>query len=240
MSLLKISYEAQESLLIKLVFEPEKIKRVKVEVGDYISVMYNKDGRRKTIDGYVGRIYLDNRYDHWPDTNCNHNQHWMMLINNSLEKNQCNPIDKVEVSRILDIDVLKRRSDTGYISSPIGEDRVTDLRLIGNTLQLSQDNGETWVKVLDLPVDKPAIEDCECDLVSKIQNLIPQELRADKQTELIEGIAKLLQAEKDCNCDCHEPEVPKRPPHHPDHDHHPHHCHGGVRKPVHTTVTIIK
>lgn len=199
--LLSISYDVLESLLIKLVFENEKVKRVKVEINDYVSITYNKDGKRRTIDGFVRQIYLDNRYEHYK---CQHNQHWTLLIADSIDSD-ANQIAKVEVSKLLDIDVLKRQADSGYISTPLSDNAVTDFRLVGNTLQLSQDHGTTWVKVLDLPVEEPAIDSCDCDLASKIKSMVPNNLRADLQKELMENIAKLVQEEKDCNCDCHTP-----------------------------------
>ena len=207
--LLSISYDVIESLVIKLVYDNEKVKRLKVECGDYVSATYNKDSRRKTVEGYVKRIYLDNRY-----YDCNHknHQHWSMIIDDSMSDNPTQ-IAKIEVSKILDLDVLRKKSETGFISTPNTSDRVTDLRLVGNTLQLSQDNGDTWVSIIDLPLEQPSIEDCDCNLVNKIKSIIPSNIRADLQKELIEGIAGLVQKEKDCNCDCHEPpDLPDKPP----------------------------
>lgn len=206
--LLSISYDVIESLIIKLVFENESVKSLKVELGDYVSVTYNKDGKRRIIEGYVKRIYLDNRFEHYKE-NCHHNQHWCMIIDGSMTGD--NNAGRVEVSKILDLDILKKQSESNYINTPMNNNRVTDFRLVGNTLQLSQDNGENWVNVVDLPVEKPSIEDCDCNLVSKIESFVPTDIRADLQKQLIENIAKLVQEEKECNCDCHKPTKPEKP-----------------------------
>lgn len=229
--LLSINYDVIESLLIKLTYDNEKVKKLKVECGDYISITYSKDGRRKTSEGYVKRIYLDNRY-----YDCHHSnghQHWSMIIDDSISDNPTQ-IAKVEISKILDLDVLRKKSENSFISTPNNNDRITDLRLVGNTLQLSQDNGETWVSVVDLPLETPSIEDCDCNLVNKIKSIIPNNIRADLQKELIEGIAGLVQNEKDCNCDCHEPVKPEKPPIKPGCG-----CSNGPRQPIYSSFTIL-
>lgn len=206
--LLSTQYEVLESLLIKLVFDDERIKRLRVELGDYVSVTYNKDGKRKTIDGYVKRIFLDHRFREHP---CHHNEHWSMIVDGSLEGES--PGARVEVSKIVDIDMLRKKSETGFISTPLNEDRVTDFRLVGNTLQLSQDSGVTWVTVTDLPVEEPVIDNCDCDLLGKVTDLVPDNLRSDIQKELIEGIIKLVNKESGCECDCHDKPIrPIKPP----------------------------
>lgn len=242
--LVSINYEVNYSLLIKLAFDDERVKRLNVEVGDYICCTYNKDGMRKKIEGYVKRIFLDNRYHE----HSHHHEHWSMIIDSSTSGGT--PIDKVEVSRLLDIDVLSKKSQSDTITTPIGEDAITNFRLVGNTLQLSQDQGLTWLRVCDLPVEEPAIDDCNCDLKNKIESLVPSDLRADKQKELMEGIAKLIRDEQSCNCDCHDD---KRDPEDDedfiyDNPHgyhkHPSHCGGNhhrnpkVQRPVSTDFVI--
>lgn len=206
--LLSISYDVIESLIIKLVFDNERVKRLKVEIGDYVSVTYNKDGKRRTIEGFVKRIYLDNHFEHYNEQ-CHHNQHWSMIIDGSMTGND--RIGKVEVSKILDLDVLKKVSESISINSPMNNDRITDFRLVGNTLQLSQDNGENWINVMELPVEKPSIEGCDCELVSKIESVVPTGIRADLQKQLMKDIMKLIKEEKDCSCDCHTPVKLEKP-----------------------------
>ena len=191
--LMNISYDIIESAVISLVFDDETVKKVKVNVEDTIRVSFNKNGLRTNIDGIVKRIFIDDRgpHHHCPDP-C-HKPKWVMIVDGS--SYGASALERVELDKILDIDIIKRANDTNIITSPVGDTNITDFRLVGNILQLSVDNGQTWLKVLTLPAEDTTVDPEDKDLVSKVEAILPQSLRPDLKADLTSDIVNLVKSE---------------------------------------------
>lgn len=187
--LLDMTYEVIHRLELKFVFDDDSVKTQVIDIGDYISLVYNKDGQRTSIDGYVSRIYQDHGYkDCLP--------HWFIILsnNNTLDRT----IAKVEVRKILDLDVLTKASESNTILSPAdAETRITNLRLKDNVLQLSQDYGSSWVDVTPLTTTVPPVKDEA--LMQEVDAIVPNTLRSNIQEQLMKDVYDLV---KKYQCTC--------------------------------------
>lgn len=188
MNVLKVTYEVLTSLLIKIMFEDGSIKKNTIELGDYISVVFNKDGCRKTVDGYVTRIYME---PHRPNCGC-HRDIWYFIVDASQVGGS--QVEKINVETVLDLDILRRKADTQYVETPNSTERVMGMKIIGNTVYVTQD-GTNWLKMIDLPKEDPVVDPDDQDLYTKVDAIVPNDLRADVQTRLISDIIKLVKEE---------------------------------------------
>lgn len=188
--LMSISYDIIESLVVRLVFDDDTAKKVKVNVDDIVRVTFNKNGCRTVIDGICKRLYHDNNHN----TRCIvQKPNWIMIVDGS--QYGASAIERIEVSKILNIDVLKRAEENLSITSPLGENNITSFRLVGNILQLSVDNGETWMKVLSLSSNDVEVPEEDKELASKVDALLPSTLRPDLREDLASDILELVKAE---------------------------------------------
>lgn len=191
--LMNISYDIIESAVISLIFDDETVKKVKVNVEDTIKVSFNKNGLRTNINGIVKRIFIDDRGrpHHCPD-HC-HRPKWVMIVDGS--SYGASAIERVELDKILDIDIIKRANDTNIITSPVGDTNITDFRLVGNILQLSIDNGQTWLKALTLPDEETTVNPDDQELANKVEAILPASLRPDLKADLTHDIVNLVKSE---------------------------------------------
>ena len=191
--LMNISYDIIESAVISLIFDDETVKKIKVNVEDTIKVSFNKNGLRTNIDGIVKRIFIDDRgsHHHCPDP-C-HKPKWVMIVDGS--SYGASALERVELDKILDIDIVKRANDTNIITSPVGDTNITDFRLVGNILQLSVDNAQTWLKVLTLPDEETTVNPDDQELANKVEAILPVSLRPDLKADLTNDIVNLVKSE---------------------------------------------
>ena len=134
--LLSKSYDVLTSIHLKLVFDDESVKDNIISLNDVINVVYNKDGRRRTMEGYVTRICVDNICQ---------KRSWYIIVDASTYGR--NNVDRILIENIIDLDIIKKSSELITVSTPIDETKVTNIRFIDNIFQISQDNGKTWTNI---------------------------------------------------------------------------------------------
>lgn len=198
--LMNISYDIIESAVISLVFDDETVKKIKVNVDDTIKVSFNKNGIRKNIDGIVKRIFID---DHHHAANHCCKPKWVMIVDGSSYGTSA--VERVELDKILDINIIKRANDTTGITSPVGDSNITDFRLVGNILQLSTDNGQTWLKVITLPNEDTTIDPEDQELANKVEAILPSSLRPDLKADLTDDIINLVKSEIEADNKAQDP-----------------------------------
>ena len=188
--LMNITFDVIQSLMLSLVFDDETVKKTKVNVDDTIRVTHNKNGMRTTVEGVVKRIFVD---DHHVERCPNHKPRWIMIVDGSSYASSA--LERIEVDKILDIDIIKRAEENLGISSPIGDTNITSMRLVGNIVQLSTDNGQTWLKMLTLPAVDTEVPAEDAELAAKVEALLPTSLRPDLKAELTTDIINLVKTE---------------------------------------------
>lgn len=187
--LLSMNYEIINRLKLKFVFDDDSVKTQLVDIGDYVSLVYNKDGMRHSIDGYVSRIYQDHGY-----RDCD--PHWFIILGNKDSADKS--IAKIEVRKILDLDVISKASESNTVLTPTNaENRITNIRLKDNVFEISQDFGSSWVAVTPLTTVTPPAEDD--DLMKEVDAIVPDTLRSDIQEQLMKDIYDLVK-KYECTC----------------------------------------
>lgn len=122
-----------QSLNISLTFDDGKVKEREITVGDLCSFEYNKNGKRKKIEGIVAKIIASETL--------NPNR-WMIMVDGSLD---CvGQIDRFCPSQILDIDIIRKKTDRQYIATPNDSTKISEIRFYNGYLQLSIDGGYSW------------------------------------------------------------------------------------------------
>lgn len=184
--LLSIKYDVVNSLDINLVFDDNSTKYAHVSIGDVVDCAFAKNGCRKTIEGVVKQIVLD--------TNPCKKQTWYMIVDAS----SCGTaaVERIEVAKILDIDVLRTGAGTITVHTPGNRMMVTDFRMNGNRLEVSTDYGKHWFKVTDInkvPYDVPTEYQ---ELAAKIDSLLPKYMNPGVRSDLIVALVMLF---KDLN-----------------------------------------
>lgn len=188
--LMNITFDVIQSLMLSLVFDDETVKKTKVSIDDTIRVTHNKNGMRTTVEGVVRRIFVD---DHHVQRCPDYKPKWIMIVDGS--SYACSALERIEIDKILDIDMIKRAEDNLGISSPVGETNITSMRLVGNIVQLSTDNGQTWLKMLTLPAVDTDVPVEDAELASKVEAILPSALRPDLKAELTTDIINLVKTE---------------------------------------------
>lgn len=183
--LLKNTCEIIKTLVIKLVFDDESVKTRKVDVDDLISVTFNKDGCRRSIEGIVKKI---------EDENCPKKVHWYMIVDGST--NGISRIEKIYTSNIIDIEVMRKANQTATIGSPMDSSRIVSMRLVGDILQVTQD-GTNWISVVKVPQSESGVivEPEDQELAAKIARLIPKRIPPERRMEMIENLVSLYNEE---------------------------------------------
>lgn len=185
MSLMSISYDIIENMKIVLSSDDGTTKYVFVAPDDIVSVVYNHNGMRTEATGKVIRFTSDtvNKCE------CS-TAKWVMILDASAYGGATST--RVLVDRILDITVVRKAADYNEITSPTGEYNVSNLRLVGNQLQLSVDNGTTWLNVCVLPAIDPELNDDDKKFIEKAKAILPSNLRPDVYSTLLKSIVSLL------------------------------------------------
>lgn len=200
--LMNITFDVIQSLMLSLVFDDETVKKTKVSIDDTIRVTHNKNGMRTTVEGVVRRIFVD---DHHVQRCSDYKPKWIMIVDGS--SYACSALERIEIDKILDIDMIKRAEDNLGISSPVGETNITSMRLVGNIVQLSTDNGQTWLKMLTLPAVDTEVPAEDAELASKVEAILPSALRPDLKAELTTDIINLVKTEVAAD----DPQAPTTP-----------------------------
>ena len=79
-----------------------------------------------------------------------------------------------------------------FVTSPTGEYNISNLRLVGNVLQLSVDDGVTWLNVSTLQAVDPGIADDDAKYVEKVKQILPANLRPDVYATMLKSMVALL------------------------------------------------
>lgn len=190
MALLTNTYTVNHSLKIVLAFEDASVKTITLEVGDTVTVVYNKNGVRTTVEGVVTRIYSSTSTG---TCSCTCGDVWNIALDGS--KYGYESALRIGEDKILDLDMVKKANSNTAITSPTGDYNVTDFRLYGNILQLSVDNGVTWLAVATLPAVTADTNGASATLVSAVEAIIPANIRPDVASSLETSIIKLVQSE---------------------------------------------
>lgn len=185
MSLLSISYDVIENMKIVLSFDDGTTKYVFVSPDDIVNVVYVHNGVREEVTGKVVRFTSDvvNKCE------CSTNK-WIMILDASSYGGSMGT--RIIVDKILDISVVRKAVDFNEVTSPSGEYNVSNLRLVGNQLQLSVDNGTTWLNVCVLPAVDPELSDDDAEFIKKAKEILPANLRPDVYSTLLKSIVSLL------------------------------------------------
>lgn len=183
--LLDIKYDVINSLLIKLRFDDNSVKEARVSIGDVVNCSYNKNGMRKTIEGVVKRIATENNPCNCPK--------WYMYVDSS--KTGFAAVEKIEVDKILDIDVLRKGAGLMVIHTPGNRMMVSDFRINGNYLQCSPDYGKHWFKVAELKCDTYDVPAEYQELAAKIASLLPAHMNPGLKADLVVALVMLFKDE---------------------------------------------
>ena len=181
--LLDMNYEVINRLELKFIYDDDSVKTQMVDIGDYVSLVYNRDGMRTSIDGYVSRIYQDHGY-----RDCQ--PHWFIILSSNNTSTGV-ALGKIEVRKIIDLDVLTKASESNEVLTPSdAESRITNIRLKDNVFEISQDYGSSWVAVTPLTTVTPPVEDDT--LMQEVDAIVPDTLRSDIQEQLMKDIYNLV------------------------------------------------
>ena len=180
--LLDIKYDVINSLVIKLRFDDNSVKEEVVSIGDVVNCSYNKNGMRKTVEGTVKSIVAD--------TNPCGKQRWYMYIDSSTAGSAS--LDKIEVDKILDIDVLRKGGGLLTIHAPGNRMKVTDFRMNGSFLQVSSDYGKHWFKVAKITCDQWDVPAEYQELAEKIASLLPPYMNPGVKADLVKALVMLF------------------------------------------------
>lgn len=140
--LMKIGCEAKTSLTISLTFDDETTKTRVLEEGDYVTIVYNKDGVSSTVTGTISYIRA-NPYAEKIDRS-----EWYIMV----ACTTCSSgIAKISPLKILDVDIIKKAVPMIGVSTQDDDThRITHIRVnTAGKFEFSVDNAATW-KMLDL------------------------------------------------------------------------------------------
>ena len=179
---LDIRYDIINSLVIKIRFDDNSVKEEVVSVGDVVNCSYNKNGMRKTVEGTVKQIVAD--------TNPCGKQRWYMYIDSSTAGSAS--LDKIEIDKILDIDVLRKGAGLITIHTPGNRMKVTDFRMNGAFLQVSSDYGKHWFNVVKIKNNDWDVPEEYQALAEKIASLLPPYMNPGVKADLVKALVMLF------------------------------------------------
>lgn len=180
--LLDIKYNVINSLIIKLRFDDNSVKEANVSIGDVVNCSYNKNGARRTIEGVVKQIATD--------TNPCNKAKWYMYVDSS--KTGFAAVEKIEVDKILDIDVLRKGMGLMTVHTPGNRQMCTDIRINGNWLQVTPDYGKHWFNVAELKCTVYDVPAEYQELAARIDALLPPHMNPGVRADLIVALVMLF------------------------------------------------
>ena len=180
---MKVDCAVEQSLVITITQDDNTSKTQVVSIGDTVAVDYNKNGDKKHSTGIVSAIHADPY-----NAKCNRKD-WYMTVSADSE---FGGYVKIPVFSILNLEVLHQKRPVNPINTPNDKSRVTDIRCKGGILQISQNNGRSWLNVLyklipDDPSDSRSIRKKILDMIGSDQY--------SNSDEFIDGIIALIHQE---------------------------------------------
>ena len=180
----KVSVEAEQTLVISIEYSDGMLKTRTVGTGDYISVAFNKNGMRRCVNGTVTYIKAD-VYN--PKVTKND---WYIVVANDEDSGLAGTV-RISVVNIIDIEVLRKKNFTANVTTPNNCSRVTTIRVKANVLQVSCNNGRTWMNVGEL-YDGPVGE--EINVEDRVRALIGSDQYATSD-EFVKLITEIIMDE---------------------------------------------
>ena len=153
--LMNIESSISQSIVISLTFDNGKNKKYEISVGDLCSFEFNKNGRRKMIEGKVIKIFASETVD---------SKSWYIVVDGSLDF--AGQTERFCPNNILDMNIIQKHDAVQYISSPNDSTRVTDIKLDNGVLMVSIDGGYSWF-VPKLDRDRQYDDSCGMDRYPK-------------------------------------------------------------------------
>lgn len=132
--LMSTNLNVTQNLKVDLAFDNGQTKSREISVGDLIRVTFNDRGLRKEIEGEVLKIYADPAKDM---------SSWYMIVDGSLSF--CGQRVQIKPMQILDLDIIQKKNQVFYISSPNDSSHISAIRLMDGVLQVSIDDGYSWI-----------------------------------------------------------------------------------------------
>lgn len=184
-SLMNISYDIIQCATVKLDFEDGTSKKIVLTPGDIVNVVYNFNGERRNTTGKITKIVSDSTNSCCCDTN-----KWVMIIDASAYGGTT--LTRVVLNKILDLSVVRKAAEFNEITSPTGEYNISNLRLVGNVLQLSVDDGATWLNVTTMQAVDPDLGEDDSEYIKKVKKILPSSLRPDVYATMLKSMVNLL------------------------------------------------
>lgn len=149
--LMNIENSVSQSIKISLTFDNNKTKRCEISVGDICSFEFNKNGRRKIIEGKVIKIFASDTVD---------SKSWYIVVDGSLDF--AGQTERFCPNNILDVSVIQKHDQAQYISTPNDSTRITDMKLVDGMIMVSIDGGYSWLTP-KIDIDKWHDDNDSCD-----------------------------------------------------------------------------
>ncbi len=148
--LMNIECSIVQSLKVALTFDNNKTKEREIAVGDLAYFEFNKNGKRKTIEGKVIKIGLSDTVN---------STSWFIIVDGSLDYS--GQMERFCPNQILDCEIIQKHDSVQYITTPNDSTRVSMLRLYNGYLQVSIDGGYSWLTPKN---SKKLIEMDDCEV----------------------------------------------------------------------------
>ena len=137
--LMNIECSIVQSIKVALTFDNNKTKEREIAVGDLCYFEFNKNGKRKTIEGKVIKIAVDSTLDP---------RSWFIVVDGSLDFS--GQMERFSPNQILDVDIIQKHDTIQYVSTPNDATRVSSIRIYNGQLQISTDDGYSWLVPVNL------------------------------------------------------------------------------------------
>ena len=132
--LMNIENTVIQSIKTSLTFDNNKTKECEISVGDICSFEFNKNGRRKLIEGKVIKIFASDTID---------SKSWYIIVDGSLDF--AGQTERFCPNNILDVSIIQKHDQAHYISTPNDSTRITDMKLEHGRIMVSIDGGYSWL-----------------------------------------------------------------------------------------------
>jgi hypothetical protein len=185
---LKVGCEVEQNLIITINYDDETSKTNIVSEGDLVAIAYNRNGSRREITGTVCTIHAN------PYNGQLSKKDWYIIISNNDPEivSSC----KINISSIIDINVIRKKRGTHPVNTPNNAMRVTDIRIKDNYLQVSSNDGKTW-RTVGINEDGSLNDDhigSDKTIADKINALIGDDQYSSSE-EFIDGIIDIINQE---------------------------------------------
>lgn len=224
--LLSNSYELEKVLDLRFSYSDGTVTQAKLHVGDVATIRFNNAGVLDEITGKISRIEAGSHYETFKYNHvcqpglvdsCDKN-YWYIIIDGSSYNDAV--MKKIEVSKIVGCEILKRNESVTAVTSPLGNTNITDIRLVGDIFEISLNNGRDWTQVARVPKTTIIVDPELQPIVDKISDSIPANIDPATREKMIMDILKSMEEEgqivinkNNCNCGCgtKDPEEEEKP-----------------------------